>query len=50
MDYYDYHDYEETGLLDGEKLVENLDSKIICKPSSNELLLNLIEVWDKSYS
>ena len=32
MDYYDYHDYEETGLLDGEKLVENLDSKIICKP------------------
>jgi len=49
MDYYDYHDYEETGLLDGEKVVEDIDSSIICKPSSNELLLNLIDVWDKNY-
>jgi len=49
MEYYDYHDYEVTGLLDGEKLVEDLNSKIICKPSSNELLLNLIDDWDKKY-
>ena len=48
MDYYDYHDYEETGLLDGEKLVEDIDSRIVCKPSSHELLINLIDAWDKS--
>ncbi len=47
--YFNYSHFEVTGLLPGEKLEEEIDSRINFKDADGDFLINLIKKWNEAY-